>query len=66
MQPHDFSWYLKNMISLSTSHPQVNEYIEKGGLSMQLGSVNTFATIPMNQATAETANRDTKAPGGTQ
>ena len=34
-------WYLKSTISLSASCPQVNEYLEKGGLSVQLGSVNS-------------------------
>ena len=58
-------WNLKITISLSTSYPQVNEYREKGGLSVQLGSVNKFGRIPMNQAIEETANREIKASGGT-
>ena len=33
---------------------------------MQLGSVNTFGRIPMDQAIEETADRDTKTPGGTK
>ena len=53
------------MISLSISYPQVNEYLEKGGLSVQLGSVNKFGRIPVDQATEETANREIKSPGGT-
>ena len=59
-----FPWYLKSTISLS--YPQVNEYLEKGGQSMQLGSVNKFGRIPMDQAIEETANREIKAPGGTK
>ena len=59
-------WYLKSTISLSSSHPQVNEYHEKDGLSVQLGSVNKFGRIPIDQAIEETANRDIKAPGGTK
>ena len=31
---------------------------------MQLGSVNKFGRIPMDQAIEETANRKIKAPGG--
>ena len=42
---------------------QVNEYLEKGGLSMQLGSVNKFGRIQMDQAIKETANKEIKAPG---
>ena len=57
-------WYLKSTISLSVSRPQVKEYLEKGGLSVQLGSVNKCGRIPVDQATEETANRDIKAPGG--
>ena len=54
-------WYLKSTISLSASRPQeVNEYLEKDGLSVQLGSVNKFGRIPVDQATEETA------PGGTK
>ena len=51
-------WYLKGTISLSASYPQVNEYLEMGGLSVQLGSVNKFGRIPVDQATEETANRE--------
>ena len=54
---HYLPWYLKNMTSLSSSHPQVNEFLEKGGLSVQLGSVNKLGRIPMDQAIEETANR---------
>ena len=55
---------MKSTISLSTSRPQVNEYFEKGGLSVQLCSVNKFGRIPVDQAIEETAN--IKAPGGTK
>ena len=54
---------MKSTISLSTSYPQVNEYLEKGGLSLQLGSVNKFGRIPVDQAIEETANREIKALG---
>ena len=57
-------WYLKNTISLPTSYRQVNEYLKKGGLSMQLGSVNKFGRIQMDQAIEKTADREIKAPGG--
>ena len=55
-----------SIISLSTSYPQENEYLEKVGLSVQLGSVNKFGRIPMNQAIEETTNREIKAPRGTK
>ena len=45
---------------------QINQCLEKGGLSVQLGSGNKFGRIPMDQAIEETANRETKAPGGTK
>ena len=57
-------WYLKSTISLSTSYSQVNEYLEKGGLSVQLSSVNKLGRIPMDEE--ETADREIKAPGGTK
>ena len=57
-------WYLKSTISLLTSRTQINEYIKKVGLSVQLGSVNKFDRIPVDQAIEETANRDIEAPGG--
>ena len=56
--------YLKSTISLSTSYPQVNEYLEKVGLSVQLCSVNKFGRIPMDQAIEDTGNGEIKAPGG--
>ena len=59
-------WYLKSTIGLSTSRAQVNEYLEKGGLSVQLGSVNKFGRIPADHATEKTANRDIKEPEGTK
>ena len=58
--------YLKSTISLSTSYPQVNDYLQKDGLSVQLGSVNKSGRIPMGQATEETANREIKALKGTK
>ena len=57
---------MKSTISLSTSYSRVNEYLEKGGLSVQLGSVNKFGRIPTDQAIEETANREIKTPGGTK
>ena len=33
---------------------------------MQLGSVNKFGRLPMDQAIEETANREIKAPEGTK
>ena len=58
--------YLESTISLSTPRPQVNKYLENGGLSVQLGSVNKFGRIPVDQAIEETANRGKKSPGGTK
>ena len=59
-------WYLKSTISLSTSRPQVKEYLEKGGLSVQLGSVKKFGKIPVDQAIEETANKGKKSTRGEQ
>ena len=41
--------YLKISISLSASYSQVNEYLEKVGLSVRLGSVNKFGRTPIDK-----------------
>ena len=59
-------WYLRNMTSLSTTHPDVDEYLKAGGFSTQMSDRNTFGRIPMDQTIEETVNKDTQTPGGTK
>ena len=37
-----------------------------GGMSVQLGTTNTFGRIPIDQTIEETANKDTQTAGGTE
>ena len=38
----------------------------RGSFSVQLGSVNPFGRIPVDQTIEETINKDTQTPGGTK
>ena len=38
----------------------------KGGFSVQLGGINPFGKIPVDQTIEETINNDTHTPGGTK
>ena len=61
---HDIS--LRTWRARSTSYRQVNEYLEKGELSVQLSSVNKSGRISVDQAIEETANREITALRGTK
>ncbi len=54
------------MSNLPSEHPDVHEYLEAGGFSVQLGSKNPFGRIPVDQTVEETVNRDTQTAGGTK
>ena len=54
------------MTSLSTTHPDVDEYLKAGGFSTQMSDRNTFGRIPVDQTIEETVNKDTQTPGGTK
>ena len=54
------------MAHLEDEHPDVLEYLESGGIAVQIGEGNPFGQIPVEQACEETVNRDTKTPGGTK
>ena len=41
------------------TNPEVNKYLNDGGLSVKIFDVNTFGRIHMDQAIEETANKDT-------
>ena len=59
-------WYLMNMQSLESSHPEISQYLNNGGFSVQLSSNNPFGKIAMDQTIEETVNKDTQTPGGTK
>ena len=54
------------MLSLSTTPPEVDEYLKAGGFSTQMSDRNTSGRIPMDQTIEETVNKDTQTPGGTK
>ena len=55
------SAYYAEMSPLHIEHPQVYEYMEQGGFSVQIGSTNSFGRIPVDQPVEETVNNDTLA-----
>ena len=60
------SAYYAEMSNLHIEHPQVYEYMEQGGFSVQIGSSNSFGRIPVDQTVEETVNKDTQTQGGTK
>ena len=54
------------MSILPTEHPEVYEYIQNRGFSIQLGSSNTFGKFPVDQTVEETINKDTPKEGRTK
>ncbi|KAG1673900.1 Kinesin-like protein KIF12 [Nymphon striatum] len=60
------SAYYAEMTNLPEEHPEIHDYLEAGGFSVQIGSKNTFEKIPVDQTVEETVNRDTQTQGGTK
>ena len=58
--------YLSEMSHLEKEHPDVLAYWRSGGFSVQIGPMNPFGRIPVDQTCEETVNRDTQIPGGTK
>ena len=54
------------MSHLEGEHPDVLAYLRSGGFSVQIGAMNTFGRIPVDQTCEETINKDTQTPGGTK
>ena len=59
------SAYYAEMTQLPERHPDVHQQFTEGMFSVQIGDRNPFGRIPVDQATEETVNKDTKTPGGT-
>ena len=59
-------YYYAEMSQLPSNHPDVHEEFMRGSFSVQLGSVNPFGRIPVDQTIEETINKDTQTPGGTK
>jgi hypothetical protein len=51
---------------VSKEHSEINEYLENGDFSIQIGTQNRFGKIPMDQAIEETINKDTQTAGDTK
>ncbi|KAG1701312.1 Threonine aspartase 1 [Nymphon striatum] len=60
------SAYYAEMTNLPEEHPEIHDYLEAGGFSVQIGSKNTFGKIPVDQTVEETVNRDMQTQGGTK
>ncbi|KAK3886504.1 hypothetical protein Pcinc_009374 [Petrolisthes cinctipes] len=59
--------YYDQMSQLPITQPEVyRKFMEGGCFSVQLGSVNPFCRIPVDQAIEETVNKDTQTAGGTK
>lgn len=58
------SYYLSEMSHLREEHPDVLAYLRSGGFSVQIGAMNPFGRIPVDQTCEETVSRDTQTPGG--
>ena len=58
--------YLSDMSHLEKEHPDVLAYLRSGGFSVQIGPMNPFGRIPVDQTCEETVNRDTQTPGDTK
>ncbi len=59
------SVYYAQMSLLPNKHPGVLQQMMQGGLSVQMGSHNTFGQISVDQTIEETVNKDTQPAGGT-
>ena len=58
--------YYAQMSNLGIDHPGVYAHFMQGGFSVQLGGINPFGKIPVDQTIEETINKDTQTPGGTK
>ena len=59
-------YYHAHMSRLAFDHPDVHELFMQGkGFSVQLGKNNPFGSIPVDQATEKTFNKNTQTTGGT-
>ena len=61
-----FSAYYAEMSNLPTEHPDVHEYLNNDGFSVQIGATNPFGRIPVDQTIEKTINKDTQKQGGTK
>ena len=59
---HYLPYHYALMSRLAIDLPQVHSQFMQGGFSVQLGKINPFGRIPVDQ----TIEEDTQAPGGTK
>ena len=59
-------YYYAEMTRLNETCPSLHAYFQNGGFSVQLGHVNPFSRIAVDQTTEETVNKDTQTAGGTR
>ena len=53
-------YYLAQMSQLPSTHPDVHAEFMAGKFSVQLGPVNPFGCIPVDQTIEEMVNKDTR------
>ena len=58
--------YYAQMSNLCIDHPGVYAHFMQGFFSVQLGGINPFRKIPVDQTIEETINKDSQTPGGTK
>ena len=49
--------YYNQMLKLPVEYPEVCEHLKSGGMSVQIGTTNTFGRIHVDQASEEIANK---------
>ena len=59
-------WYLLQMISLLTAHPNLHKYLADGNFFTQVRKDNLLGCILMDLITEETINKDSQTPNGTK
>ena len=62
-----FNYYHAHMSRLAIDHTDLHEQFMKGkGFSVELGKNNPFGSIPVDQATEKTVNKNTQTHGGSK
>ena len=52
-------YYYDMMSRLPIDHPDVHDHFMQGGFSVQIGKINPYGRIPVDQTIEETVNKDT-------
>ena len=60
------SSYYADVAHLNEGHPDVKQYLEAGGFSVQQSDKSPFGKVPADQTVEETVNHDTHTAEGTK